>query len=323
MWLRGINYRRVANASGAQGFFKEGYWYQRIGKLAGLTWKGTGFVGKTITMEPRLDPANSLGNMPLKKDGITPVEFFPACIVPKFRSGVVLNAVGLSNPGAFHILTRGDWRQRIKEPFHLSFMAVHKGKNDRLEELREFTKLLHYTLDQFTAHVGLEINFSCPNAAINPTSLLQEIGEALDIAASLRIPIQIKLNALAPVKEVCEIAMHPACDAITMGNTLPWGSMPDRIHWEKLFGNSVSPLIELGEGALSGPPLCPIHCEWIATARDFGFTKAIWGCGGIHSAQAVKQYRNAGATGIQLGTVCMMRPWRMRGIISYADSVFR
>lgn len=322
MWLRGIDFLPVANASGARGFFKEGYWYHTLWKLLGLTWKNTGFVAKTITLDPRLDPQNSLGNMPLCDDGITPREFFPRCIIPKMRSGVVLNAVGLSNPGAWNMIQRGIWQRMSGKPFHLSFMPVRKERNDRLQELRQFVLLLAPTLDQFRSHVGLEMNFSCPNANIHTSCLLQEIEESLDIASALRIPLQVKVNALAPVRETCEAANHPACDALTMGNTLPWGSMPEKIPWQKLFENPVSPLAKFGGGGLSGPLLRPIHCAWIAAARDLGFTKPIWGCGGIDCIQAVKEYKEAGASGVQLGTVCMLRPWRMKNIIRYANTVF-
>lgn len=322
MWLRGVSFNSVANASGARGFFKEGYWYHYPWKVIGMSWGNSTFIAKTVTMEPRLFPERKLGNMKLKSDGITPAEFLPPCIVPNFRQGIVLNAVGLSNPGAVRMLSCGKWQQ-LREAFFISFMAVKETTSDRLDELREFVALLNRHLDEFAGHVGLELNYSCPNAKVEHSSLAQEIGEALDIAGALYIPLQIKLNALAPVQEVCEVAKHPACNAIVMGNTLPWGSMQDKIHWEKLFGNSVSPLMKLGGGGLSGPPLRPIHCQWIAEARDCGFDKPIWGCGGIDSVRAVKEYRNAGASGIQLGTVCMMRPWRMRSIISYANSVFR
>lgn len=322
MQLRGTHFRPVCNAAGAQGFFGEGYPFHRLWKCFGLTFKNCGFLAKTTTMESRLDPAHKKGNMPLKDDGITPAEFKPASIVVRFRQGVVLNSVGLSGPGAPYLLASGRLENRRGGPFFLSFMSVQSTADDRLQELREFAALLQKFLAGFLERVGLEINFSCPNTGHDPSLLINEVGQSFDVAAALNIPLQAKLNALAPVKAVCEAAQHPACDAITMSNTIPWGQLPERIDWKGLFGTEVSPLAHLGGGGLSGWPLLPIVCDWIREARDCGFRKPIWACGGIDSRKAVQQVYGAGASGIQLGVVGILRPWRMRGIIRCANELF-
>lgn len=317
MRLRGIHFRPVRNAAGAQGFFGEGYPFHRWWKFLGLTFKECGFIAKTTTLRKRP------GNMPLKdRDGITPEEFKPTCIVVKPWKGVVLNAVGLSGPGARALLADGRWQQRADGPFFLSFMSVEETASDRLAELRDFVALIKGSIGDFVAPVGLEINFSCPNAGLDPSSLLHEVGQALDIAAELDVPLQCKFNATVPVKPACDVARHEACDAITMSNTIPWGKLPERIDWRGLFGTDVSPLAHLGGGGLSGWPLLPIVCDWIRAARDAGFRKPIWACGGIVSRQAVRRVYEAGASGVQLGVVGMLRPWRMRGIIRYAHELF-
>ncbi len=315
MRLRGVGFPPICNAAGAQGFFGEGYPYHWYWKLAGLTFAGCGFMAKTTTLERRA------GNMPLKADGITPVERKPKCIYVDFLKGIVLNAVGLSNHGAEALLKTYCWQQR-HEPFFLSFMAVGPTVSERLDELEEFVTLLARYKPGFQGQFGLEINFSCPNAGIDPTSLINEVGSALDIAGALGIPLQCKFNATVPVKALCEVARHPNCDAITMSNTIPWGQLPDRIDWKGLFGTDISPLAHLGGGGLSGWPLLPIVCDWIREARDCGFAKPIWACGGIDSVRAVRQAKQAGASGVQIGTVAIVRPWRMRGIIRYAHEIF-
>lgn len=321
MRLRGFDFRPVANASGAQGFFGEGYPFHHYWKLAGLTFQGCTFVAKTTTMEPRLDPTRKLGNMPLKADGITPREFKPACIVVQPRTGVTLNAVGLSGPGAPSLFSRYLWQQR-REPFFISFMSLQPTASDRLAELSAFICSVSCCQSDFASPFGLELNLSCPNVGLDPSHLIDEAGQMLDIAARLAIPVQVKLNTLAPPRAACEIAAHEACDAIVMGNTLPWGSLPSRIDWPKLFDSGTSPLAHLGGGGLSGPLLAPIHCDWIRDARDCGIAKPIWGCGGIFSQEDVFDYAAAGAAGVQLGTVAIMRPWRMRSLIRYASEMY-
>lgn len=84
---------RVFCAPGARGFYGEGYPFHRTSRRFGMTWDRTGFAAKTTTVEKRA------GNLPLKDDGVTPRELIPRCIVVKWLSGHVLNAVGLSGPG--------------------------------------------------------------------------------------------------------------------------------------------------------------------------------------------------------------------------------
>lgn len=315
MQLRGIQFRPVFNAAGAQGFFGEGYPYHRWWKLIGLTFNDCGLVAKTTTLHQRP------GNMPLKDDCITPREWRPKCIVVRPLKGVVLNSVGLSGPGAKALLDDGRWQLR-GESFFLSFMSVKATVDDRLAELKDFIALLQPYLRGFRTSVGLEINFSCPNAGLDPLSLINEVGQTLDVAAALGIPLQCKFNAMVPVKPVCETCQHEACDAITMSNTIPWSKRAERIDWKGLFGTDQSPLAHIGGGGLSGWPLLPIVCDWIETARDYGFKKPIWACGGIESRHAVKSAHKAGASGVQLGVVAILRPWRMRGIIRYANELF-
>ncbi len=319
MELRGINFRPVANAAGTQGFFGEGdeYWYHPYWKkYAGLTFDNTTFIAKTTTFTSRA------GNMPLKQDGITPKEWKPKCMVIKPLSGVVLNAVGLSGPGTIDLLQKKRWQARNGEPFFLSFMSVAEQPEDRLWELKAFVGLLKHSLSQFHAPVGLEINFSCPNTSLNPGILIDEVGTSLDVANQLSIPLQCKFNAAMSVKAVCGAGNHPACDAITISNTIPWGLLPERIDWVGLFGSAKSPLHHLGGGGLSGPPLLPLMGEWIDTARGYGFRKPIWACGGIDSVKAVQWVKVAGASGIQLGTVAITRPWRMKKIIACGNQLF-
>lgn len=324
MQLGGIAFSPVMNASGAQGFFGEGYPFHYWWHFAGLTFRKCGLTTKTTTMQPRLRPDLGQGNMPMKEDGITPKEFFPRCIVARPRHGVTLNAVGLSGPGAPELLRRNRWQQHRGGPLMVSFMSVAPSVADRLDELDEFVSLLSPTVHQWNSPVGLEVNVSCPNVDVeaDPTHQVDEIGQSLDRTARLRVPVQIKINALMSPAAAAQFATHEACAAITMGNTLPWGKKPDRIDWAFLFGSLKSPLAHLKGGGLSGKPLAPIVAEWIAAASDCGVHKPIWACGGIYSAKELRAMKAAGASGVQLGTVAILRPWRMRTLIRYANELF-
>ena len=108
--LQGIDYGPVQAASGAQGWFGEGYWYHKW--VPGLNWKGCTFVSKTTTLHARK------GNMEVDERGRAK-RLLPKCIVVKMRKGVVLNSVGLSGPGAEALFMMGGLQRRMR-PFFLS-----------------------------------------------------------------------------------------------------------------------------------------------------------------------------------------------------------
>ncbi len=309
MILRGTEYGSCFCAPGARGFFGEGYPFHRYWELLRMTWSRTTFVAKTTTLDPRL------GNMPLGDDRITPKELIPRCIVVKPLSGHVLNAVGLSGPGAKALFDTGRW-QKWQEPFMLSFMSVAPGMAERLEELRGYVRLASDYLRRFQAPVALQLNFACPNAGLHLEELGGEITQALDIAAALNVPLIPNFNPMIPIKLMCEVASHPACDALWVANTIPWGT--PGIDWVKLFGSRESPLTRRGlpsPGGLSGPACLPFVLKRLQEATEAGVKKPIIAGNGIQSVDAVRRVRKAGAAGVAIGVVGIVRPWRMKAII--------
>ncbi len=321
MQLRGIDFGYVLNASGARGWYGEGYWYQRWLRPVGLDWRGSTFVGKTTTLAPRA------GNMPLDVYS-RPLELKPKCIIVKPWKGVVLNAVGLSGPGAAQVVSEWFWRDRLTMgaqlptgPKMMSFMPVGPTMEDRIQETQGFVEIF---LSQFgpghslRGQLAVQLNLSCPNVGLDPQALLRESQALLDHMGDLGVPVLVKVNATFPVYMVAKIAEHSSCDAIICSNTIPWGKLPERIDWKGVFGSSVSPLAHLGGGGLSGAPLLPIVCDWIQEARHVGIGKPIVGGGGILSTGDVKRMFSAGASAVEIGSVAILRPWRVRSLIRKA-----
>jgi dihydroorotate dehydrogenase len=306
--LRGIPFARVWNASGARGFFGEGYSFHRAWKPFGLDFAGATFVAKTTTVEPRS------GNMPLDARH-RPRHFLPSCIKVNLRAAAVLNAVGLSGPGAEALLASGCWQSRL-DPFLLSFMAVDADPSKRLGKASEFAARIASHRSRFRAPFGIQLNFSCPNVGLNPDKLIMEACDTLRaISKALPgIPLVPKFNALVPTRAAREVATHPACDAIAISNTIPWGTLPDRIDWKSLFGE-VSPLAHIGGGGLSGKPLLPVVWDWLDEAKRLKFPAPIVAGGGILSASDAGYLFSAGPSAIELGSVTILRPWRVRGIV--------
>lgn len=316
MILRGIDFGHILVGSGTQGFFGEGYWYHKYLRPFGLDFEGSTFVAKTTTLRPRT------GNLPFKEDGITPKELFPKCIKVYLRKGIVLNAVGLSGPGAEFLFKDGRW-QKIKKPFFISFATVGESFEMRYLETINFAILLKKFLPCFNAPVGLQINGSCSNVKIDALKPAEEMRKMLGIlSAYVSIPLVPKISVLMSVETAKGIADDPNCDALCVSNTIPWGALPDKINWKELFGTDVSPLAEFGGGGMSGKPLLPIVAEWIADARKIGITKQINAGGGILSPDDVNVLESAGASSVSVSSAAILRGWRVGKIIRRSNKIF-
>lgn len=314
MHLRGVDFGPVWDASGVRGFFGgDEYLHHKVFKhLPGFSFDGSTFVAKTTTLLARQ------GNMPLGgRDGLTPQEWKPRCIVVKPFRGAVLNAVGLSGPGAAALFEAGRWQLRFK-PFFLSFMSVAPAADERLAELRLFVMMLKSRLPSFLAPVGLQINYSCPNVGLHRDDLISEIRVGLDAAAELGIPVVIKLSVVIPPQVARVLAEHAACDALCVSNTVPWGQFPERIDWKGLFGSEVSPLADLGGGGLSGAPIFPLVKAWLSEIRDLGCPKPINVGGGLLKPKDVYQLFAAGAHSVFIGSMAILRPWNVQPSIQAA-----
>lgn len=311
MKIQNSDFGPVLGASGVQGFFGEGYRFHSPLQSFELDFTDMTFVAKTATLNPRE------GNMPLT-DRYTPREWIPLCIRTKILRGVILNAVGVSNPGIKSLIDCDLW-QRRRTPFFLSIMSVAPTRGERLAELRALLTILATRMDEVTPY-GVQINLSCPNTKSDPHALIDEVVAVLDIVEDYDIPTLLKLSiASAPVKVVAEFTEHEGCNGICVSNTIPFGWR--QIDWRRVWGSTTSPLAYLGGGGLSGAPLRPLVCEWIARLRDEGFEKPINGGGGILSIEDVDHYHRAGASSIFLGSVVVLRPWRVKSIIQYAHSL--
>lgn len=304
-----MEFGKVWVASGARGFFGEGYWFHRYLKPFGLDFDEATFTAKTTTL------LKNEGNMALKQN-FTPRDRFPDCIFVNPKSwlgGYALNAVGLSGPGALRLIDTRKWQNQTK-PFFLSFMSTKPTRIERLGELDSFITLLTMWRQIFVAPFGLQLNYSCPNTGHALDELLQEVDAALAIAANLGVLVVVKLNAMTPIEVARDISKNPNCAGLCVSNTIPYGQLPDRIAWEKNFG-PVSPLKKYGGGGYSGKELLPILLSWLHRARQGGITNYINGGGGILSLEDAKSVIKSGADSISLGSIAFLRPWRVRGII--------
>ena len=304
MRLQDIQFGPVWAASGALGFFKDGYWFHHNPLLSpdGMT-----FVAKTTTTY------RIIGNMPIDPVTWRPRAWFPKCIWWNFARGIAMNSVGLTNFGIKLALRTGRW-QGLTSPFMLSYMSMGDSEDDRIQDARQYVVILKPELKNFDAPVALQVNLSCPNTGDNLKKLTLEAVGILRILKELMIPLVPKFNVLTSPEMVEHIAERVVIDAVCVSNAIPYYELRNQIDWAKLVGD-FSPLEQFGGGALSGNAISPLVMKWLQEAQRIGLSVPINACGGIMSIEQSQRARALGAKSISLATVLMLRPWRVRGII--------
>jgi len=323
-------------SSGIQGFYGitdlHEYKYQKYYKKVfkkGYNFDGMDFTAKTVTLNYRE------GNTAL--EGFRLRDFLPKSIWVSPRSfllGYALNAIGLSNPGLKYILEQGYWQERKGEKFVISIQLESDNIADMLAEIGEITRLLNKYLPRDKYPYILQINLSCPNTEHDIE--IDELSLEKDILAIRKfkeyipgVEIWLKYNALVPSKVIG--IMKRYCDGFAISNTIPFGTEGIGINWKYyflwywLFGKSpLERRLKKGfAGGLSGilirkfvlskiQELCKDH-------PDANFKAG----GGIMRKKHVDPYvALANVVRIVPGSVAFLRPWRLQGIIQYANEKF-
>ena len=256
----GVNFKNpVIAASGTFGFGKEFNEIYDISVLGGISTKG-------LTLEPRL------GNpTPRIAEG----------------HGVILNAVGLQNPGV-DVFLRED----------LDFL---KSKN-----IAVIANVAGRTIDDYAGICSkldgrvdmIELNISCPNVkcggiafGIRPESVAEVTRAAKD--ALKKTPLIVKLSPnVESIAANALAAQRGGADCVSLINTLT-GMVIDIERRRPLIANNT--------GGVSGAGIKPIAVRmvWeVCRAVDI----PVIGMGGITCAEDAVEFMMAGASAVQVGT---------------------
>jgi len=317
MNIQGIPVGSVVTASGVQGF-GDGYWYHRYLKPFGLNFTGATDICKTITVEERPGPPDGPGYMEVAYNGITPTELFPKCIYVDLLRGITLNAVGLVNPGITKLLECGIL-QRRKGIWIMSFMATSTDDVGAQTETEEFVAILKPHLRDFQGTALLEVNFSCPNAGLDPNLLINRIGTSLQTLRELDLPQGAKLNQVIPPTTAKLILDDPNCEFLGGYNTWPLPKIPNNINVPTLL-HGPSPSRKRGipeDGGASGGPFLESSLRWYKDVRAAGATKALIGGLGILSPHdAVQMYDvinqpGCEASAVAIGSMSFLRSYNI------------
>ena len=262
----------VIGASGTVGFGREFNELYDIGTIGGISTKG-------LTNEPRL------GN--------------PVPRIAESR-GVILNAVGLQNPGVEHFIKYDlDWLKATGT----CVIANVAGKT--LEDYKTICEKLDGKVDM------IELNISCPNVksggmafGIKP----QTVEEVTRVAKSgaKNTPLIVKLSPnVESIAENAKSAERGGADCISLINTLT--GMAIDIERRR-------PIIANNTGGVSGAGIKPIAVRMVYEASQAVKIPVI-GMGGITCAEDAIEFLMAGATAVQVGTANFTDPLAMPKII--------
>lgn len=262
----------VIAASGTYGFGKEFNEIYDISQIGGISSMG-------LTLEPRE------GNP-----------------VPRIAEGksVILNAVGLQNPGVEKFIESDLGFLKSKK---ICVIANVAGRT--LEDYGKICKRLDGLVD------FIELNISCPNVkaggmafGIKPESIMEVTKTAK--ASLSKTPLIVKLSPnVESIVINAQAAQSGGADCISLINTLT-GMVID-IEKRK-------PLIANNTGGVSGAGIKPVAVRMVYEAAH-AVNIPVIGMGGITCAEDAIEFLMAGAKAVQVGTANFTNPNAMPQII--------
>jgi len=229
------------------------------------------------------------GAVTLKTCGLTPRKGHPGPSILPVRHGL-LNAVGLSNPGAAAAAEEiRAFKARSRTPVFASVF----GRTE--EEFADAAAVL--------AEGGpdlIEVNVSCPNVE---SEFGQPFGSDFDSVARItegvkavseKIPVSVKLTIHCPsVVQMARVCKEHGADAVTAINTVGPGMHIDV--------PAARPVLSNREGGLSGRAILPLAVRAVYRIKAAVDIPVI-GTGGVDDLDGALQMLLAGADAVGIGT---------------------
>jgi len=252
---------------------------------------GTAGFGREVAAVIDLE---RLGGITTKAVSREPRAGNPAPRVAEFPFGM-LNSVGLANPGL----------ARVRQE-QLPWLTRHLTKAKVLVNVVGF-EADHFAevvagLNDLDGIAAFEINLSCPNTSAGGLEFGAEPATASRVIELCRTrtrrPLIAKLSPALPDIAGMALAVREAgADGVSVVNTMPGylaeGTMPR-------LGN--------GNGGVSGPALLPIGVLAVRRIMERSGGMPVIGIGGIRTAEDARQYLNAGAALVAIGTAALANP---------------
>ncbi|MBF0159481.1 MAG: dihydroorotate dehydrogenase [Magnetococcales bacterium] len=213
----------------------------------------------------------------------------------------LLNAIGLQNPGAGHVVER-ILPRLVEQLRSTSVQLIANIAGATVEEYREVA-----TLFDDSAVAAIEVNISCPNVEKGGAAFGADASVAAEVTRVVRQvttkPVIVKLSPnVTDIRTIARAVIEAGADALSVINTL-MGMAIDLPSRRPLLGNT--------QGGLSGPAIKPIALlkVWQVYQEARLHHVPIIGQGGIRTAEDALEFIVAGSTAVGIGTALFHNPW--------------
>ena len=248
----------------------------------------SGILGTTAASLRRVALAGA-GAVTTKSCSLEPRKGHAApCILP--WKGGMLNAVGLSNPGAAGAVAEfAEYKRTCSTPLIASIFA------DSPENFGKLARIMAGAKPDL-----IEVNVSCPNVESEfGTPFAADAAALADVTRAVQenaggIPVAIKLSVqCASIAKMAEVCAANGADALTAINTVGPGMWIDTGVGRPVLANKV--------GGVSGMAILPIAVRAVYEIRQ-AVDLPVIGTGGISSADDALQMIMAGADAVGIGS---------------------
>tara|TARA_Y100000310_G_C20699965_1_gene828824 strand:- start:1315 stop:3000 length:1686 start_codon:yes stop_codon:yes gene_type:complete len=266
---------------------------QFLGKnISGKYTIPSGIITVSLDVLEEIAKIPQIGVLTTKSVGPVVREGNPEPVYAQINKDKFTNAVGLPNPGAEYL---AEELKNLKLPEDKFLLVSILGGTP--EEFKNVAKLVEPYAD------GLELNFSCPHAE----GLGQAICSSPEIAISYVKAVQEVTNKpllakLSPnidnIKEVSKALIEANINGFTAINTVGPEENKEPI--------SQKPVLSHKTGGISGNCIKDIGVQKVKeikeACQELNKDLPIIGMGGISSQSDIKEYEEAGATILGIGT---------------------
>lgn len=213
----------------------------------------------------------------------------------------LLNSVGLQNPGIHKVIS--EELPKLRDVFRQPIIANISGFS--IEEYVECCRLI--TAEE---QIGIiELNVSCPNVhgggmsfGTSPESVSEVVKAVKKVVTR---PLYVKLTPnVTDIVAVAKAAEAAGADGLVLINTLLG------MRFNLRTGR---PILANNTGGLSGPAIFPVALRMVWQVAQVCRIPII-GCGGVSSADDVREMMLAGAAAVEIGSANLVNPYACRDI---------